>query len=173
MEQKGEVKVKRTDIVELLVDKDEYMAKGVQKGMRGRITDYGVPQENEKRKVFFVLGKTDNRFIVTAVDIPEDDLRVVDEWIYPNGEKIVLPFNEYARVVMTEEKEKYADDGVHKGFDGWICDPRRIENSRLICFDMVDFSPYPIISVKERDMEVLIPAKEDLIDYEEWSKKGK
>ncbi len=165
--------MKRTDIVELLVDKDEYRAKGVQKGMRGRITDYGVPQENEKRKVFFVLGKTDNRFIVTAVDIPEDDLKVADEWTYLNGEKVVLPFNEYARVVMTEEKEKYADDGVHKGFDGWICDPRRIENSRLICFDMVDFSPYPIISVKERDMEVLIPAKEDLIDYEEWSKNGK
>ena len=130
-------------------------------------------KKTKKRKVFFVLGKTDNRFIVTAVDIPEDDLKVADEWTYLNGEKVVLPFNEYARVVMTEEKEKYTDDGVHKGFDGWICDPRRIENSRLICFDMVDFSPYPIISVKERDMEVLIPAKEDLIDYEEWSKNGK
>ena len=74
---------------------------------------------------------------------------------------------------MTEEKEKYTDDGVHKGFDGWICDPRRIEKTRLVCFDNVDFSPFPIISVKERDMEVLIPAKEDLIDYEEWSKNGK
>ena len=165
--------MKRTDIVELIVDKDEYKEKGVQKGMRGRITDYGVPQENEKRKVFFVLGKSDNRFIVTAVDIPEDDLKVADEWTYLNGEKVVLPLNEYARVVMTEEKEKYTDDGVHKGFDGWICDPRRIEKTRLVCFDNVDFSPFPIISVKERDMEVLIPAKEDLIDYEEWSKNGK
>ena len=164
--------MKRTDIVELLVDKDEYRAKGVQKGMRGRITDCDV-FENNKRLVFFVLGKADNRFVVTALHIPEDDLKVADEWTYLNGEKVVLPFNEYARVVMTDEKEKYADDGVHKGFDGWICDPRRIENSRLICFDMVDFSPYPIISVKERDMEVLIPAKEDLIDYEEWSKNGK
>ena len=53
--------MKRTDIVELLVDKDEYRAKGVQKGMRGRITDYGVPQENEKRKVFLSL---ENRTIV-------------------------------------------------------------------------------------------------------------
>ena len=164
--------MKHMDIVELLVDKDEYKSKGVQKGMRGRITDCDVFEDN-KRLVFFVLGKANNRFVVTALRIPESDLKVVNEWTYLNGEKIVLPFNEYARVVMTEEKEKYADDGVHKGFDGWICDPRRIENSRLICFDMVDFSPYPIISVKERDMEVLIPAKEDLIDYEEWSKKGK
>ena len=91
MEQKKISKMKRTDIVELLVDKDEYREKGVQRGMRGRITDYGVPQENGKRKVFFALGKSDNRFIVTAVDIPEDDLRVVDEWTYLNGEKVVLP----------------------------------------------------------------------------------
>ena len=164
--------MKHIDIVELLVDKDEYRAKGVQKGMRGRITDCDV-FENNKRLVFFVLGKADNRFVVTALYIPESDLRVVDEWIYPNGEKIVLPFNEYARVVVTEEKEKYTDDGVHKCFDGWICDPRRIEKTRLVCFDNVDFSPFPIISVKERDMEVVIPAPCDLIDYEEWSKKGK
>ena len=164
--------MKYLDIVELIVDKDEYRAKGVKKGMRGRITDCDV-FENNKRLVFFVLGKADNRFVVTALHIPESDLRVADEWTYLNGEKIVLPFNEYARVVMTEEKEKYTDDGVHKGFDGWICDPRRIEKTRLVCFDNVDFSPFPIISVKERDMEVLIPAKEDLIDYEEWSKNGK
>ena len=161
--------MKHMDIVELLVDKDEYLKDGVCKGMRGRITDCNIPKEN-KRFVFFVLGNENNRFVVTALHIPESDLRVVDEWTYLNGEKIVLPFNEYARVVMTEEKEKYIDDGVHKGFDGWICDPRRIENSRLICFDNVDFSPFPIISVKERDMEVVIPAKEDLIDYKEWSK---
>ena len=166
--------MKRTDIVELLVDKDEYKEKGVQKGMRGRITDYGVPQENKKRKVFFVLGKTDNRFIVTAVDIPEDDLKVADEWTYLNGEKIVLPFNEYARVVMTEEKEKYTDDGVHKGFDGWICDPRRIENSWLVSFDQYgDLPDIACISVKERDMEVIVPAPCDLIDYKEWNEKGK
>ena len=155
--------MKRTDIVELLVDKDEYKEKGVQKGMRGRITDCDV-FENNKRLVFFVLGKADNRFVVTALHIPESDLRVVDEWTYLNGEKIVLPFNEYARVVMTEEKEKYADDGVHKGFDGWICDPRRIENSWLVCFDFVQSSRYPIISVKERDMEVIVLAPEDAPD---------
>ena len=161
--------MKYLDIVELLVDKDEYREKGVQKGMRGRITDCDIIEERG-RFVFFVLGKADNRFVVTALYIPETDLRVVDEWIYPNGEKIVLPFNEYARVVMTEEKGKYTVDGVHKGFDGWICDPRRIEETRLVCFDNVDFSPFPIISVKERDMEVVIPAPCDLIDYEEWSK---
>lgn len=94
--------MKYLDIVELLVDKDEYRAKGVQKGMRGRITDCDIIEERG-RFVFFVLEKADNRFVVTALYIPETDLRVVDEWTYLNGEKVVLPFNEYARVVMTEE----------------------------------------------------------------------
>lgn len=155
--------MKSLDIVELFVDKTEYRLNGIRKGMRGRITDCDVFEDN-KRLVFFVLGKANNRFVVTALRIPESDLKVVNEWTYLNGEKIVLPFNEYARVVMTEEKEKYIDDGVHKGFDGWICDPRRIENSRLICFDNVDFSPFPIISVKERDMEVIVLAPEDAPD---------
>ena len=155
--------MKSLDIVELFVDKTENRLNGIRKGMRGRITDCDVFEDN-KRLVFFVLGKANNRFVVTALRIPESDLKVVNEWTYLNGEKIVLPFNEYARVVMTEEKEKYIDDGVHKGFDGWICDPRRIENSRLICFDNVDFSPFPIISVKERDMEVIVLAPEDAPD---------
>ena len=165
--------MKYLDIVELIVDKDEYKEKGVQKGMRGRITDCDIIQERG-RFVFFVLEKADNRFVVTALYISETDLRVVDEWTYLNGEKVVLPFNEYARVVMTEEKEKYTDDGVHKGFDGWICDPRRIENSWLVSFDQYgDLPDIACISVKERDMEVVVPAPCDLIDYKEWSKKGK
>lgn len=48
--------MKYLDIVELLVDKDEYRAKGVQKGMRGRITDCDIIEERG-RFVFFVLEK--------------------------------------------------------------------------------------------------------------------
>lgn len=91
-------------------------------------------------------------------------MKVVDELTYLNGEKIILPFEEYARVMVTVEKDKYADEGVHKGEIGWICDPRRIENSRLVCFDFVQSSRYPIISVKERDMEVIVLAPEDAPD---------
>ena len=165
--------MKSLDIVELFVDKTEYRLNGVRKGMRGRITDCDVFEDN-KRLVFFVLGKANNRFVVTALRIPESDLKVVNEWTYLNGEKIVLPFNEYARVVMTEEKEKYIDDGVHKGFDGWICDPRRIENSWLVSFDQYgDLPDIACISVKERDMAVVVPAPCDLIDYKEWRKREK
>ena len=164
--------MKYLDIVELIVDKDEYKAKGVQKGMRGRIT---YDEEREKFiTVYFVLNIEGSCVCGSALDIPERELKVVDELTFLNGEKIVLPFNEYARVVVTEEKGKYTDDGVHKGFDGWICDPRRIENSWLVSFDQYgDLPDIACISVKERDMEVVVPAPCDLIDYEEWSKKGK
>ena len=164
--------MKYLDIVELIVDKDEYKEKGVQKGMRGRIT---YDEEREKFiTVYFVLNIEGSCVCGSALDIPERELKVVDELTFLNGEKIVLPFNEYARVVMTEEKEKYTDDGVHKGFDGWICDPRRIENSWLVSFDQYgDLPDIACISVKERDMEVVVPAPCDLIDYKEWNEKGK
>jgi len=34
---------------------------------------------------------------------------------------------EYDRVRLIVEKEKYVKYGVHKGMDGWICDPRNID----------------------------------------------
>ena len=109
MEQKGEVTMKYLDIVELIVDKDEYKEKGVQKGMRGRIT---YDEEREKFiTVYFVLNIEGSCVCGSALDIPERELKVVDELTFLNGEKIVLPFNEYARVVVTEEKEKYATRG--------------------------------------------------------------
>ena len=37
-------------------------------------------------------------------------------------------------VEVTVEKEKYARDGVHKGMNGWICDPRRIDGYWLVNF---------------------------------------
>ena len=42
---------------------------------------------------------------------------------------------EYDRVRLIVEKEKYAEDGVHKGMDGWICDPRNIDGQWLVSFD--------------------------------------
>ena len=61
---------------------------------------------------------------------------------------------EYDRVELIVEKEKYAEDNVHKGMDGWICDPRNIDGQWLVCFDHAD-EPYPIISVKEEDLKVI------------------
>ena len=63
---------------------------------------------------------------------------------------------EYDRVELIVEKEEYAKHSVHKGMDGWICDPRNIEESWLVCFDHADDLPeYPIIPVLEEDLIVI------------------
>lgn len=61
---------------------------------------------------------------------------------------------EYDRVELIVEKENYAKEGVHKGMDGWICDPRNINGQWLVCFDHV-LPQYPIIAVKEKDLKVI------------------
>ena len=61
---------------------------------------------------------------------------------------------EYDRVRLLVEKERYAEEGVHKGMDGWICYDQKCEGSWLVCFDQYgDLPNIATISVKEEDME--------------------
>ena len=54
------------------------------------------------------------------------------------------------------EKERYAEEGVHKGMDGWICNEQRCEGSWLVCFDQYgDLPNIATIAVKVEDMEVI------------------
>lgn len=63
---------------------------------------------------------------------------------------------EYDRVRLIVEKEKYAEDGVHKGMDGIICDPRNIDGQWLVSFDQFgDLPEIACIPVKEVDLEVV------------------
>ena len=62
---------------------------------------------------------------------------------------------EYDRVRLIVEKEKYAQDGAHKGKDGWICDPRKKEGQWLVCFDDDEMFAITIISVREEDLELV------------------
>ena len=62
---------------------------------------------------------------------------------------------EYDSVKLIVEKEKYAKEGAHKGMIGWICDGRVINGQRLVCFDGGEVSPFPILPVKEYDLEVV------------------
>ena len=63
---------------------------------------------------------------------------------------------EYDRVKLIVEKEKYAQEGVHKGMEGWICDPRNINGQWLVCFDQYGALPnIATIPVKEMDLELV------------------
>lgn len=37
-------------------------------------------------------------------------------------------------VEVVVEKKRYADEGIYKGMQGWICDERIIEGRRLVNF---------------------------------------
>lgn len=57
--------------------------------------------------------------------------------------------------VIVEEKE-YAEDGVHKGMQGWICDPRNITGSWLVNFPQYgEKDDIATIAVKEKDLKLL------------------
>lgn len=63
---------------------------------------------------------------------------------------------EFSIVRLIVEKERYAKDGVHKGMDGWICDPRNIDGEWLVCFDQYgDLPDIATIPVKEEDLELI------------------
>ncbi|MCL2488103.1 MAG: hypothetical protein FWE80_05400 [Oscillospiraceae bacterium] len=72
---------------------------------------------------------------------------------------------EYDCVELIVEKEQYTKDGVHIGMTGWICDPRSIDETWLVCFDQYgDLPNIATISVKEEDLKLVftgIPYQSD------------
>lgn len=67
-------------------------------------------------------------------------------------------------VEVIVEKDKYARDGVHKGMNGWICDPRCIQGHWLVnfpqCGEKNDIAEIP---VKEEDLK-LIPVMDATVN---------
>lgn len=60
-------------------------------------------------------------------------------------------------VEITVEKEKYAKQGIHKGMQGWICDPRNIDNSWLVNFPQYgEQDDIATLSIKEDDLILLV-----------------
>ncbi len=59
-------------------------------------------------------------------------------------------------VELIVEKNKYAKEGVHKGMQGWICDPRGINGMHLVCFPQYgDKDNIATIAIKEDDLKLL------------------
>ncbi len=68
---------------------------------------------------------------------------------------------EYDFVKVIAEKEKYAREGVHKGMQGTILDPRNINGQWLVYFaDSVTGADTIGIPIKEEDLEVVFEAAE-------------
>ena len=67
-------------------------------------------------------------------------------------------------VEVTVEKEKYARDGVHKGMNGWICDPRCIDGYWLVNFPQYgEKENIATLEIKEDDLK-LIPVMDSTVN---------
>lgn len=67
-------------------------------------------------------------------------------------------------VEVTVEKERYIKDGVHQGMQGWICDPRNIDDSWLVNFPQCgEKRDIATIAVKEKDLK-LIPVMHAVVN---------
>ena len=54
------------------------------------------------------------------------------------------------------EKDRYAKNGVHKGMQGWICDPRSIDGAWLVNFPQYgERDDIATIDIKEEDLCLL------------------
>ncbi len=64
-------------------------------------------------------------------------------------------FKEYDWIKITAEKNVYAENGIHKGMFGWICDSRTIDGTWLVAFPQCgEHRDIEIITVHEKDMTV-------------------
>lgn len=69
-------------------------------------------------------------------------------------------------VEVIVEKEIYAQDGVHCGMQGWICDDRCIQNCWLVNFPQYgEKDDIATISVSEKDIK-LIPGMNAKVNEE-------
>lgn len=67
-------------------------------------------------------------------------------------------------VEVIVEKERYARDGVHKGMNGWICDPRNIDGYWLVNFPQCgEKEDIATLDIKEEDLK-LIPVMYALVN---------
>ena len=63
-------------------------------------------------------------------------------------------------VEVIVEKECYVKEGVHKGMQGWICDPNNIDGSWLVNFPQYgDKQDIATIDIEETDLK-LVPRME-------------
>ena len=61
---------------------------------------------------------------------------------------------EMDRVEVIVEKKTYADDGVHKGMQGWICDSEFLNGTWLVNFPQCgENEDIATIGIKEEDMK--------------------
>ena len=59
-------------------------------------------------------------------------------------------------VEVINDKERYTKSGIHKGMQGWICDPRNIDGTWLVNFPRYgEQDDIATLAIKEEDLRLL------------------
>ena len=59
-------------------------------------------------------------------------------------------------VEVINDKERYTKNGIHKGMQGWICDPRSIDGTWLVNFPRYgEQDDIATLAIKEEDLRLL------------------
>jgi len=170
--------MKEKDCVEVIVGEEKYARYGVHKGMQGR-AHYQISNTN----CWFVnFPNCDSRAKIIREPIDTKDLKLLPDGINPKvNEEIRRKFGEFIVgdgfyemdcVEVIVEKEKYTEDGVHKGMQGWICNPERVNGYWLVnfpqCYDKEDIAT---TSIYEDDM-IRVPVMHAIVNEEIKEKFG-
>ena len=69
---------------------------------------------------------------------------------------------EYDSVELIADKNRYAEHGVYKGMQGWICFAKEVEGFSLVNFPCYgDHPDIATITVHDEDLRVITPAETD------------
>lgn len=63
---------------------------------------------------------------------------------------------EFDCVEVVVEKQRYTDEGIYKGMQGWICDERIIEGRRLVNFPQYgEKEDIATLDILESDLKII------------------
>lgn len=170
--------MKIADYVEVIAETEEYTFNGVHKGMQGKIEYFAngldgwcvsFPNCTDRpTEIRSFISTSDLKLLPDGIDpkINEDIRRKFGEFVVGDG------FMEMDCIKVIVEKEKYVEEGVHKGMYGWICNPERVNGYWLVnfpqCYDKEDIAT---TSIHEDDM-IRVPVMHAKVNEEIKEKFG-
>ena len=158
-------KFKLYDYVLLNTELEEPGERGIHKGCRGVIVQYG----EDKSLVLFFNKKDIGDYAFAWVKnnnldfYGEHDKYFLDEFIaflktQDPAKKLSFSkteLQEYDYVELTVERKEYAEEGVHKGMRGTILNPEKIRGCWQVYFADETGADFAAVPVREEDLKLI------------------
>ena len=153
------------DLVELIVNTESLLSKGVKKGCKGVVINVDNKCEiiflNAKNLGDYVYANLDKTLLKTIGKFPKELRQEMDEFTKNLNKNKHSLFNvpkvkEYDMVELIVEDERYTQEGIHKGDKGCVMDDNAVQGYILVDFSGIDEDGQfygDCISVKINDLK--------------------